>query len=112
MTDQDRIALVLSDDNIADIIELLIDVLGAVSDIGGIEGIDSLAQEANPAHDVRLAAQGEDVATHIRIRLLDRVLHLLERDAVVIELHRINQHLVLLDSTAEPCNVDHARHGL
>ena len=80
--------------------------------LSGLEGVDALTQKPDPAHDVRLASQGEDVAADVGIRFLDRVLDLLERDAVVIQLHRVDQHLVLLDGAAEAGHIDHAGHGL
>ena len=73
-----------------------------------LEGVDPFAQKPDPAHDVRLAAQGEDVAADVGVRLLNGVLDLLERDSVVIQLHRVDQHLVLLHRAAEAGHIDHA----
>ena len=54
----------------------------------------------------------EDVAADVGVRLRDRVLDLLERDAVMTQLPGVDQHLVLLDGAAEAGHVDHAGHGL
>ena len=40
VTDEDRIALVLGDDDVADVVELLIDDLGSLGDVGRVERVD------------------------------------------------------------------------
>ena len=44
MADQDRITLVLGHDDVADIVELSIDVFGPVGDPFRLEGVDPFAQ--------------------------------------------------------------------
>ena len=71
-----------------------------------------LAEQAEGADVVRLAAEREDVAADVGVRLGDRVLDLLERDVVLPQQPGVDQHLVLLDRAAVAGHVDHAGHRL
>ncbi len=109
---QDRVPLVRRDNDVANIVELVVDELGAAGHVLRLERVNPLAEQPDPAHDVRLAAQGEDVSRNVGVGLLDRVLNLLERDTVVVQLHRVDQHQVLLDRAAKAGHVDYAGNRL
>ena len=78
----------------------------------GSSGSIPLPIKPIPRHVVRLRAQAQDVAADVCVRLGDRVFDLLERDTVMPELPRVDEHLILLDGPAKAGDIDHSWHRL
>ena len=55
-----------------------------------------------------LGAQGEDIAADVGVGVLDRVLDLLHRHAVLLQEPGVDQNLILLDGPAVSGHVDDA----
>ncbi len=112
LADVDRHALVVGDQDVADLVELVGLDREGLRGVGWVERILGLADQAERADVVRLRAEREHVAADVGVRLAYRVLDLLERDAVLAEEPRVEPDLVLLDLAAVARHVDDARHRL
>ena len=103
---------VMGDHDVADFLKFLVDDLVSPGCVLRVEWVPALSEQPDPAHVVGLGPQAEDVAPDVGIRFRNRVFKLLERDAVMTQLPRIDKHLILLHGAAKPGHIDHTRHGL
>ena len=86
VADQDRIASSDGSTTTLRMSSSFWSIVGPPGDVRRVERVDPLSQQPDSAHDVRLAAEGEDVASDVGVGLLNRVLHLLQRDPVMVQL--------------------------
>ena len=96
------------DDDVVDVVDLLGHDLVGLVDQGRVERVLAPAEQPEGPDVVRLAAQGQDVAADVGVRVVDGVLHLLERHVVLAEQPGVDQDLVLLDRPAVAGHVDDA----
>jgi len=77
---------------------------------GHVADVPLVADEPEAAHDVHLGAVLDVGAARVAIPRREGVEHLLQRDAVGLQLQRVDEHLVLLGGAAEARDVDDAGH--
>src|SRR5262249_14536852 len=77
----------------------------------GVSRIEPFSDQADAAHVQHVLAVDQVVAAHIGVALGDRLLQLVERDAVPHQPFRIGVDLVALDGATRADDVDDSRHA-